>query len=335
MTETAGPYVGGDITVIIPAHNCEKFIAEAIAGIEAQTVAPKEIIVVENASVDETPNVIRTILGDSKIPVRLFGTRCPGVSNARNIGFSLAETPLIAMLDADDLYLNGFLERALEAFNAIAGLSLFFANRVPFSSSGEEGLPFFQGTGLVNLRFIELGNGIRIIEDDLFSVLLKGCFVPPSGSVLAKEAAYEAGLFPVGLKSSEDRKFFCRLALMGKAAYTNEVLHRYRVHEDSATQKFNWAQQKRNSVLALLALRAELSDVTLGKIRFKNLNAALNQEIASLLYAGADSGLRAFMTEIKWLRSKNLWRRNILSIYGLLKAIKNGIGSAFRHTKKN
>lgn len=316
-------YSGQDITVVIPAHNCAAYIADAVASVEAQTHRPAEILIVENASTDSTLDVIKNIRESSQVPIRVVSTQCPGVSNARNLGFSLAETPLIAMLDADDIYSNEFIGLALSAFNLEPELGFFFGNRQSLDDSGKLGERFLENTALTQLNYNEIPGSVRVIRDDLFGTLLSGSFVSCSGTLLKREAAYRAGMFQVGLSSSEDRKFFCSLALRELAGYSLNVTHYYRTHLESRTGRSRWTDIKRNAILALCALRLESKDDNGKSSPDDRIEKAIDEEIKSLLYTGADEGIKEFRKQLYWLNKKGISVG--FSPFLLAKAFKNTI----------
>ncbi len=94
------------ISVVIPAYNAAKFIARALASVQAQTVMPSEIIVVDDGSTDHTAMVVAALPGN----VRLIRQANAGPAAARNHGAKLAEGDWIALLDADDAWLPTKLE---------------------------------------------------------------------------------------------------------------------------------------------------------------------------------------------------------------------------------
>ena len=88
-----------NISVIIPAYNAEKTLAETLQSIAAQTRPADEIIVVDDGSTDTTSNIADSVPG-----VRLIRQNNSGVGLAFNTGIAAASHPLIALLDADDLW---------------------------------------------------------------------------------------------------------------------------------------------------------------------------------------------------------------------------------------
>jgi glycosyltransferase involved in cell wall biosynthesis len=95
-----------DVTVIIPAFNCSNTLRRAIESISSQSLLPKHVIVVNDASIDNTSIVLRTLQNEN-LPFNLFvlsniENLGPGLS--RNLGWDLATTKWIAFLDADDAW---------------------------------------------------------------------------------------------------------------------------------------------------------------------------------------------------------------------------------------
>ncbi len=100
MTDRAEPTA----TVIIAAYNCETFLGRAIASVTAQTLPPKEILIVDDCSTDSTREVIQAA-AETDPRVRMIALpRNGGPSAARNAGLDEAEGDWIAVLDADDAF---------------------------------------------------------------------------------------------------------------------------------------------------------------------------------------------------------------------------------------
>jgi len=103
------------VTVIVPCHDSEATIENALDSIAAQTQPPFEVIVVDDASVDSTPAVLKRC-ETRRWPFRLRTVRLPdnrGPGEARNAGWSLVDESrrYVAFLDADDAWLSEKLER--------------------------------------------------------------------------------------------------------------------------------------------------------------------------------------------------------------------------------
>lgn len=89
------------VSVVIPAYNAEGYLAATIESVLAQTYRPLEVLVVDDGSSDGTVALARSF-GD---PVRVIEQENKGPAGARNTGFAEARGAIIALLDADDLWM--------------------------------------------------------------------------------------------------------------------------------------------------------------------------------------------------------------------------------------
>ncbi len=119
MTEMKpGPLV----SVGIPVHNCERFLAEAIESVLAQTYRHVEVIVVDDGSVDHSAD----IAGNFGPRVRYCYQKNSGIGAARNRGLALASGELLAFLDADDCWVKDKLAMQVAALQTDPSLDMVF-----------------------------------------------------------------------------------------------------------------------------------------------------------------------------------------------------------------
>jgi glycosyltransferase involved in cell wall biosynthesis len=85
------------VSVVIPAYNAERFLAETLRSVLAQDYDPVEIVVVDDGSTDATAQIARAH------GVRCLRQRNGGQAAARNAGVAAAHGELVAFLDADDI----------------------------------------------------------------------------------------------------------------------------------------------------------------------------------------------------------------------------------------
>lgn len=96
------------VSVVIPAHNAARFLPEAVASIRAQTMAVTEIVVVDDASTDDTAAIARQ--AGCRVVTQAAAA---GAGAARNRGAEVATGEWLAFLDADDLWVAGKIARQL------------------------------------------------------------------------------------------------------------------------------------------------------------------------------------------------------------------------------
>lgn len=100
------------VSVIMAAHNAGRFVAEAVESILRQTMPDWELIVVDDASTDDTPEVLRRF-NDARITI-LRNEQNSGPAVSRNRALEAARGEYIAILDADDVALPQRLERQVQ-----------------------------------------------------------------------------------------------------------------------------------------------------------------------------------------------------------------------------
>jgi glycosyltransferase involved in cell wall biosynthesis len=110
-------------SVVIPAYNAAETIGQAIESIQRQTILPREIIVVDDGSTDETVAVVRGIEGKLTVLSQING----GPGAATTAGFYRVATPFVATLDADDLWLPQKIARQAARFETDPGLAGVFS----------------------------------------------------------------------------------------------------------------------------------------------------------------------------------------------------------------
>ena len=98
------------VSVVIPAFNAERFLAEAVQSVLRQRAADVEIVVIDDGSTDQSLAVAESIAG-----VRCYRQDNRGIAAARNAGVKLARGNLLAFLDADDLWTDRKLAVQIDA----------------------------------------------------------------------------------------------------------------------------------------------------------------------------------------------------------------------------
>jgi glycosyltransferase involved in cell wall biosynthesis len=95
------------VSVIIPCYNVERFIAECLDSVLAQSHSQLEIICVDNNSTDDTVSILRAYASRFPQKIQVLSQPAQGAPAARNLGLAAAKGKWIQFLDADDLLLPG------------------------------------------------------------------------------------------------------------------------------------------------------------------------------------------------------------------------------------
>ena len=102
------------VSVIIPCHNAEKYLAQCLDSVSAQTLKDIEIICVDDGSTDSTPAILQQYAqNDSRFHVLIQENKNAG--NARNNGLRIARGEYLSFLDADDFFEPDMLEKMAQS----------------------------------------------------------------------------------------------------------------------------------------------------------------------------------------------------------------------------
>lgn len=117
--------------MIVPVFNDAAYLSEALESILGQTLVPAGIIVVDDGSTDESASVAQGFTPQ----IRFERQDHAGAGAARNRGAALARSPLLAFLDADDIWRADKLKLQLRAFTDTPALEMVFAHLEHFHSA--------------------------------------------------------------------------------------------------------------------------------------------------------------------------------------------------------
>ncbi|RXT18840.1 glycosyl transferase [Rhizobium leguminosarum] len=206
------------ITVVIPAYNAEKTLAETLSSVSSQSYDKLEILVVDDGSRDGTFELASDYsLTDRRI--RVLRQDNGGVARARNHGIREARGPYIAPVDADDVWHPEKIERQLLALRKLPGGQGVAYNW--YAAIDEIGIIFGHSRPVMH-------------EGNIFEPLLRENFIGNGSTPLMPRAeilrcgGYDAGLRDNGAEGCEDLKLYLALAEILPFALVPDFLTGYR-----------------------------------------------------------------------------------------------------------
>jgi glycosyltransferase involved in cell wall biosynthesis len=210
------------VSVCVPAYNQARFLGEALRSVLAQTLQDFEVIVGDDASTDETPEVVTGVRDERVRCVRQ--TRNVGVAENRNCCLALARGRYIAWLDSDDVYHPRMLETQCGVLDRLPRVGLVHG---AFSVIAEDGrrlpdwpMPFHEDR-------VEEGK-------TAFRNLIFANYITTATVVVRRECHDRVGPFATDLGgSSTDWEMWLRIALHADLAYTSHPAASYRQHPGS------------------------------------------------------------------------------------------------------
>ena len=209
-----------DVSVIVPAYRAAATIERALRSIAAQTVPPREVIVVDDGSDDgtfEAASSCRAVFKD--IDFKLFQQENRGAGAARNRAVTEASGDILAFLDADDEWLPEHLEKSLGVMES--GGYLVVGHNVLIFEDGKERLNDCAA------RFREAG--------DTFVTLYRKGYLATCTLLTRREAVIAAGGFDESLRNAQDFELWLALLRAPGASFAvfEAPLARYHVTKGS------------------------------------------------------------------------------------------------------
>lgn len=279
------------IGVVVPAYNAQRFIVQALESVAAQTLRPSKIVVVDDGSSDRTFELAQSWASTSPIEIEIHSQVNAGCGAARNTAISHLDVDLLALLDADDIWEPFHLERMHQAFQLTPDLALCFADHQKFDDSGIVMESFLREKLIHSLAYRQLDNGVRILQDNPYSSLLLGNFIPPSTTVISKKIAQQIGFFDAAIRNCEDRDFVLRLSRCGQFAYFAQPHAKYRVHENNITHPKNALPMQRYGVMVLSKLLLHAVELNLSESEYAQTRSAARRQAELLLYTASLHGV--------------------------------------------
>jgi len=259
------------ISVVIPAHNEESFIEEAIRSVHAQTLKVAEIIVVADDCTDRTSQ----IAGELGATVLKRKKRNP--SATRNLGISAGTQPWIAFLDADDFWRKDKIALQWKATRACPAAAIIscdvftLVHQKVTSRSKRHLLERWKG-----LDHLTKSDDCHYIErvDGRF---LTRFFIATPTVMLRREVFKSVGLFDENLIFGEEVEFFARVLARYPLAFVERPLVYQRVHDRSHTKDFAGAWTAYLSVVNRMLKHPELYPEGAGEAHREHLKGTFHQ----------------------------------------------------------
>ena len=178
-------------SIIITTHNRPQLLPRAIESVRA---AGKEIeiVVVDDASSDETAGICQSIPGINYVRV----DRNQGVAGARNVGLVASSGEFVSFLDDDDLRLPGSIDQQIRILDQSAEAALIYAQAIPEGPDGKQRKPYPT----------EFPQG-----DVLWNLLIRN-FIPSGAVIFRRDCLSQIGLLDDSIPGIDDWDLWIRIA---------------------------------------------------------------------------------------------------------------------------
>ena len=224
------------ITAIIPLYNGGEFIEGSLNSVLTQTLPPVKIVVVDDGSTDTGPDIVR-LMARQHNNISLIRKQNGGQSSARNLGVAHAQTPLIALLDQDDVWYPHHLEELIKPFRETRypEVGWVYSNVDEIDREGR----------LVTRCCLDQMPEIQHPKRSLVGCLTTDMFILPTASLINRRAFETAGGFDERLVGYEDDDLFLRMFRLGyDNVFINKAFAQWRIFSESASHSLRMGRSR-------------------------------------------------------------------------------------------
>jgi glycosyltransferase involved in cell wall biosynthesis len=233
------------VSVAIPAYNAARWIREAIDSALNQTFADLEIVVVEDASSDETLEVVAAI-EDPRL--RLFANPVNlGHSGNWNRVVSLCRAPFVKFLCGDDVLREDCIEKMVARFERSDDVGLVFSRRVISVASEDVAQEWQSAYAMRHLSFGQLADvndGRWMFETYLASGFDDNWIGEPTNVMMRRTLLERLPGFHPQIRQAADMDLWVRALFHGDVGFVDEPLATYRAVTEGSMTEENFHDQR-------------------------------------------------------------------------------------------
>lgn len=289
------------ISVVMTSYNYGDYISEAIDSVLAQTFSDLELIIVDDASEDNSKDIICSYMNKSSRIKTIFHQENLGISRSVNDGWNAASGKFIASISSDDIWASDKLEKQLKILQEDEDLVVW--------TEGE--IVDRQGRATGELFTTVHGAEGRKKSGCIFEELLKGNFIFASSRIFKKDLL-KGRRYSENLKYLGDYRFAVDMASEYKYYFVEEPLTKYRMHGNNTANRDieGFRVDTVNLVEYFLSIYGDKIPneirVYLHLFSVNTLKNQLSQSNSQLLQAKTQ--LSQVEKEIKEMKSSVIWR---------------------------
>ena len=210
--------IPSEVFTFVPSYNHAKFIESCLKSIIKQTLQPKKLLVIDDGSKDNSPQIIERILQDCPFDAELIVRQNRGLCATLNEGFSHCNAEYFAYLGSDDVWLPQFLENRVKLLANRPKAVLGYGHAYFTNEKGE----IFDNTADYKEAWANYPDG------DARPMLLQG-IAPISSTIFYRSSALEKVSWNESSRL-EDYEMYLKLSNLGEFAFDSQILSTWRHH---------------------------------------------------------------------------------------------------------
>ena len=305
-----------DISVVIPLYNKASTIYTTLISVLAQSVRPREVIVIDDGSTDGSAEIVERMIVNEP-HVKLVRQVNAGVSDARNRAIEMAQGEWVALLDGDDIWSPEYLKAVHEMIER-------------WPECGAYGTGFYVED---NMRSIVGSTPKQTGKVDFFTESMRRYVLIPSATTLRRDLVLRLGGFPVGMRMGEDQYLWTKIAREAEVAFWAQPMIIYQKSASNRSASIYRAEQSEFSLEDLYDASASaisneyVARVALGKALVESARGGTNQARRALEFFAYNTMSKRIERKVRILNALPRWMRpSALAAYNWLAWLIAGKG---------
>jgi alpha-1,3-rhamnosyltransferase len=213
-----------EVSVVVPSYNHGEFVGQTLRSIFKQTSPPGELIVIDDGSTDDSPQILAEVLNECPFPCELLIRENRGLCRTLNEALDRSKGKYFAYLGSDDLWFPNFLKGKLELLQSHPTAILAYGRLYTIDRNNEIiGEPFH----------IEASRDLCTRDRLLYG------FAPTSSAILYRKRFLLEQRWNPDIKL-EDYDLFLRLCMSGDFVFDDRVDAAWRLHETNTSSDYEF-----------------------------------------------------------------------------------------------
>jgi glycosyltransferase involved in cell wall biosynthesis len=249
------------VSIVLPNYNYARYLDERIQSLLNQTYSDFELIILDDASTDNSIEVIEKYTGDTRVKTKFYSENSGLTYKRWNDGADLAQGEYLLIAGADDSCHPTLLEKLVKKLDAHPSVGLAFSQSLEVDSNGTLiGSMIRMTDGFIENKerwrtdFVEQG------KIELKNLLLVNTIPNASCVLMRRDIFFRVGKFDEKFRLSADWVLWGKMLTISDIAFISEPLNYFRTHSQSVGSRVKVEIAIKENCLAIEMIHQNLND---------------------------------------------------------------------------